>query len=571
MIHFLFVLILSIICDESEYVTATVFLKDGVYNFVKNTIDKENGLCYAAYNPQYLEKGWDTLILNTTENFHEYTDDEILYCVGFLEGSLLYDRIDMYYDSVSTLSYYGRPTKTMPQFAIDFLTKQKEWVEENLSKTPEDQYFQLANHTYSQLYGLMDGHNSVSPKQISFFDMYLVFSMGDMMNILQLEQSDAEISDETVGNEKLFREYSTKGTHCSAFITYDTVNDDIYFSHTTWGLYTFMVRVFKIFTVRLNNSQQKTKTVYFSSYPGASVSTDDFYVTAPDGKSSSSSLNMDEVNEQANEVTLMVMETTLSCYNSSLSSLIVPQSMLFWQRMMISNWFSESATDWTLFFGKYNSGTYNNEWLVLNAGRVFCSMKKNKDGLLPEGTLLLLDQIPGSVYYEDVSDQLSLNHYFASYNVPYGKSIYKACAIDEEIKKHPEEKYSLDYSNCTRAKIFKRDAPNVRSIEEAKRLIRYNNYTKDPDTLNNPSYSVCARQDLDPSSPFCSGGIDGKVVSVNDFAEQNGLINIISSPTYEDTSEFGYDKASCCSLPFLSHTGQPNQWEFPWMTVQMTD
>merc|ERR1712124_219340 len=81
-------------------------------------------------------------------------------------------------------------------------------------------------------------------------------------------------------------------------------------------------------------------------------------------------------------------------------------------RVMVSNRLAKNGSDWTTIFQKHNSGTYNNEWMVVD----FDLLKKNDRKMgdpLPNGVLTVLEQLPGLIIAEDQTEVLN-NHSFWS-------------------------------------------------------------------------------------------------------------------------------------------------------------
>ena len=72
-----------------------------------------------------------------------------------------------------------------------------------------------------------------------------------------------------------------------------------------------------------------------------------------------------------------------------------------------------------------NSGTYNNQWMVVD-------YKLFKPGMerLREGLLWILEQIPGQTHAEDMTRLLEEQSYWPSYNSPYFK--VRLSHLDEE-------------------------------------------------------------------------------------------------------------------------------------------
>lgn len=56
---------------------------------------------------------------------------------------------------------------------------------------------------------------------------------------------------------------------------------------------------------------------------------------------------------------------------------------------MVANRLATNGEDWTKIFSKYNSGTYNNQYMVLNYN-LFEPRKPIQDGLL-----WIVEQLPG--------------------------------------------------------------------------------------------------------------------------------------------------------------------------------
>ena len=61
------------------------------------------------------------------------------------------------------------------------------------------------------------------------------------------------------------------------------------------------------------------------------------------------------------------METTNSVFDQKLlSENTSPQTLLSWQRAMLGNWFAGGGREWVETFEKENSGTYNNQFMVVD-------------------------------------------------------------------------------------------------------------------------------------------------------------------------------------------------------------
>lgn len=101
---------------------------------------------------------------------------------------------------------------------------------------------------------------------------------------------------------------------------------------------------FKLYTMPLRVSLGST-TVHMSSYPGYLFSSDDWYQLLPS--------------------MLTVTETTNDIYNPALYALIQSGSVSLWARTLVANRLATSAPSYAEIISRYNSGTCNNQWIIL--------------------------------------------------------------------------------------------------------------------------------------------------------------------------------------------------------------
>jgi hypothetical protein len=125
----------------------------------------------------------------------------------------------------------------------------------------------------------------------------------------------------------------------------------------------------------------------------------------------------------------------------SLYNLCQPQSLFAWQRVRLANQMAHSGEEWYQIVSQYNSGTYNNQYMVIN----YPLFKPGKP--LADNTLWVIEQIPGQVVGRDLTNELrrgyfpscmlhfhtTISSYLLSYckhmlifidNVPYFVEIY---------------------------------------------------------------------------------------------------------------------------------------------------
>ncbi|KAI5630156.1 putative phospholipase B-like 2 precursor, partial [Silurus asotus] len=160
---------------------------------------------------------------------------------------------------------------------------------------------------------------------------------------------------------------------CSALIKLLPGNKDLLVSHDTWNNYQSMLRIMKkyVFSFRTSVKDQMLipgNTQAFSSYPGSIFSGDDFYILSSG---------------------LVTLETTIGNSNSDLWKFVTPQgSVMEWLRNIVANRLARSGKEWADMFSQYNSGTYNNQWMIVDY-KSFTPGRLD----LKEGVLTVLEQI----------------------------------------------------------------------------------------------------------------------------------------------------------------------------------
>jgi hypothetical protein len=203
--------------------------------------------------------------------------------------------------------------------------------------------------------------------------------------------------------------------------------------------------------------------IHFSSSPGFLSSVDDFYTIAGNGD-------------------MAVIETSLDIYDTTLLTQVHYDSVLSWMRVRIANQYAESGDHWARLFALYHSGTYVNQWLVIDYA-------KFTPGVAPaagSGLLTVLEEMPGYIFWEDVTTVLSNQGYWASFNDAYFEVVRQMSGAELMC----EENTNFCYQSDPRNEIFMQRAPKVTSIDEAKALIRYNNWHRDLNSRNDSCLGV---------------------------------------------------------------------------------
>lgn len=414
-----------------------------------------------------------------------------------------------------------------------------------------DPYWHQVHLFYRQLEGLVDGYNVKPEHKISYDDFYWMNVFGDLEDLEQVFASEYFNETEVPG-------HVTGSGSCSALIKLLPGNEDLYAAHDTWNSYQSMNRFLK----RYNFAYHRTKdfksglvpghSISFSSYPGVIYSGDDFNLIASSG--------------------LLTMETTIGNGNPALWKYVKPYGQILeGARATVANRLATSGKEWTSYFAQKNSGTYNNQWMVVDY-----KLFKPKQKVLKPGLLWVLEQLPGHTHSADVTGVLKKQGYWPSYNTPYFPDIFKMSGAPKMVKKYGNW---FSYDKTPRALIFKRDQGKIHDVNSMTKMMRYNNFKHDPLSKCNctPPYSaenaISARNDLNPKDgkyPFGAlghrshGGTDMKLTSSSLMLKDQFIA--IGGPTYDDLPPFQWSKTDFGKD--TPHYGQPDKWEFKPVTAQ---
>jgi len=528
-ILFLFLSIFIYIKCAEEEESRIRITTDNKWIIEKEPFSDEYQYIATAYYTQSLDEvGWDFLSIKTNNFFDDKLQAE---AAGRLEGSLTKEKIFNHYTNM--LSTVGN----LNENTANFFKKQEEYLLSKKSEYNDNSILFNAYLLYLQFKGLRDQYNEEMPeeKRINGTEFNVLNSFGDRFDIdtKYNRKNFDEMSKDEIYN------YFLLNNHCSALFKLKSDLSDIFYGHNSWFLFNMMTRIFKEYNLNFNDRSVKAHNVMFSSYPGSIVSNDDFYYTSKG---------------------LIVIETSNANYNSSTYDLITEESLLCWQRVQISNRMAKSAKDWTEIFSQFNSGTYNNQYMILDTKLV----EFGKYPQIPQESLMIIEQMPGMVEVNDVTDHLKFG-YWPSYNVPFGKNISEYANITNTIKSRPERKMEIysEYNSCSRAKIMRREQNKVTDIESMKYFMQFNDYLHDPFSNGIPTETIAARGDVDKENPQCMGAFDTKLGSVEDLKKnETKNIYLYSGATKQVTQKLDFESGSCKNISSKGIQPQPN---FDWI------
>ena len=505
------------------------------WEIVYNDFDpKTHYVATAYYTDSLNETGWDKLSISTNPIFRDEIQAE---GAGRLEGELTKERI--YYHYLN-----AKDSIIINEKMAQFLDDQEAFVYDSVEKGDGymDPMLYNAYLIKIQYNALMEQYNISADedkklKKINFHLMNYYPELFDLENKYRSEE-EGEIDYTELDNKELFKLFLER-THCSALFKIKDDLSDIYFGHNTWNSYYFTIRIIKEYNLNYNNKWVRSKNIIFTSYPATMSSIDDFYLTSNG---------------------LIAIETTNGFYNDTLYSKILPNSIFTSERAMISNRISNSSKEWVENYAKYNSGTYNNQYMILDKNKVNLVNKS-----IEQDAFYVVETLPGLVKINNITDILKFG-YWSSYNIPYDKEIYNISGLGEVIEKKLEAVYYLSYDINARAKIFRRDHNTSENLEGFKKLMRLNKYLSDPYSEKNPSYTISSRSDLNGD---CGGAYDCKVGVLSELIEGKIKFHLISGPTFGDDNikPFSWETAPANCRNHNRYL-LPETFDFDWIEYE---
>jgi len=497
-----------------------------------NKSKPKDAVAWGTFDDVMQTTGWGELNIRTSS---QHSDLEQSYAAGYLEGSLTHARITQIAHFVNHAHSHEKTLAFVEQQDA-FLRKRVQSVDPKSSK-PIDWYWYSVALILAQLDGVLQGHNDHVPskeQRLTKTQMWLMNSDGDVLDIERAapHHNFKRVVDMT--KAELIELVSIFG-HCSLLVK--LTDKDLFVAHNTWDDYGEMLRIYKHYHFDFKHPSIRSRKSSHSSYPGFISSSDDFYVL---------------------DTGLAVTETTLNILNDQLYNLLDPSSTVFaWVRNLVANRLARNGKEWTDIFKQYNSGTYNDQWAIVD-------YKLYKPGQkLQPGTLYIMEQIPGYVEVQDMTHLLEKEGYWGSYNRPFFKTINEKSMYTKYTKEHGVE---FSYKDCPRAKIFQRDHSKVKDLESMKKLMRQNNFQNDPLSLGCPGNAIAARFDIE--APNCqmsrvaNGATDAKITSSSMIRKMSSVA--ISGPPADDQPPFSWKTPMWAKE---NHQGQPDQWNFSWQSM----
>eukprot|EP00397_Hematodinium_sp_SG-2012_P004052 GEMP01004063.1.p1 GENE.GEMP01004063.1~~GEMP01004063.1.p1 ORF type:complete len:544 (+),score=73.09 GEMP01004063.1:114-1745(+) len=473
-------------------------------------------LVHATFDDTVTDRGFGTLKISTLQS--PSTDNDYFYAMGYAEGILTAERAGQHlYNMVWTQKQDHR--------LDDFLKDHWNYMLDQARTKTSDPYWIATGLVLNKAVGLRDGiiARNVSdpilpeefrhrrPSNLEILKLQLVSDLDDMKAHLDGKYSKTD----------------SKG-HCSALIQL-TADGEVIAGHATWSAYNEMLRIYKSFTFpHIQSLAIVNKRMSFSSYPGYIASTDD-WITLPDRN-------------------LLILETTNECMAPDLlSKEISHESVSTPFRSFAATLLAKDGIQWYQHFARENSGTQNNQWMIVN---------------MLEGTLFVIEQMPGSIVARDMTETLRSNRRWASFNQCFFE---ETCAVSQ----YYERRSALNACEANRKILFMQ--AQVASIRDMQTLLTTNDWLHTPLSEECPRCVIASRFDIAGNNPKVScgkhnrtafGAIDAKVISSNTIGRDETLF-VSGPPRGPGVPPFQWSQSGL-DVP---HVGLPDRWEFGWYPV----
>lgn len=526
----------SFIQDSSstnEAKVCSVYSDDGGKTLKVEMGMKSPYVAFATFEDSVQKNGWSTLHVATNGS---YKDSLQAQAAGMAEGYITSDFINMHYQN--TLAEYCTNEKDYCTKLSKFMSDNSAWMQSKIKAATESEksYWHQVDLVLTQLKGIQDGYALTKSPKIDAMGFTLMQTFGDL--------EDLEV---TLG-KRVLRKVRGSG-HCSALVKLLPKNLDLMISQVTWNDFNAMLRVFKLYSFDFHKQETQdgktspfipARNMSFSSYPGLLFSGDDFHILSSG---------------------MVTQETTIGNSNADLWKYVSSSSLLEWLRTIVANRLADSAPKWAYIFEKYNSGTYNNQWMILDYNKFSPGKPLQPD------TFWVLEQIPGAVQMADMTMKLVDQTYWPSFNIPYFPYIYNLSGVSATKAKLGSW---FDYDLNPRSQIFKRGHAKVQDIDSLFKLMRYNDFKNDALSKCNctPPYSaenaISARSDLNPADgkyPFAAlghrrhGGTDCKATNYKLMQQLSAYI--VAGPTHDTQPVFQWSKSG-----WKQPLGHPDAFNF---------
>jgi hypothetical protein len=263
-----------------------------------------------------------------------------MYCAGYADGYATSARIREAFDLYNESFLWNENDRRYDNY--DWNREWHDWFGQNIAfirsqiQNPADAYWKRTGLIIAQFDDLLNGTNvraaELTSPPLREIDLWILQSAGDLDDLEGFLATTGRVRDPEVRSR------------CTALVRLAPDNSDIYFAHTTWSDVRDLHAYLKEYT--FNVPEFAARRVSVSTRTGHIGSMDDWWT---------------------NDLGLLVFETTLHQFNKTLyKEQLTPRSVLCWIRAYHAMLEAGNGRYWTSHFAINNSGTYNNEYVILD-------------------------------------------------------------------------------------------------------------------------------------------------------------------------------------------------------------
>lgn len=212
------------------------------------------------------------------------SDSDQMYTAGYLEGYLTQSLIA---DAMSNLIPSAVTDRTSgaggPSSVREWFKQYDQHLAASVAtgQAQSDPYWIHVGLVRQQMIGLWHGYNAQCLAQPGACPggkldwLGIVEFTPDAMDVGQAVTPAAQRTDWLSLTPARAAALAAADTHCSALVV-GSNDSDVLMGHTTWGMYSMMLRVAKSITTELSAANTSSQRIVYSSYPGYLYSGDDW-------------------------------------------------------------------------------------------------------------------------------------------------------------------------------------------------------------------------------------------------------------------------------------------------------
>lgn len=335
-----------------------------------------------------------------------------------------------------------------------------------------DQYWHQINLFYNQLEGIEFGwrqgvRRARADFEIGMTDFLLLNGLNDIVDLRSYYENFVMQR----GNVNYTAPPATKS---SILINFLLENDTsaikkVLIGHSSDNSRSSMLRIFKKYKFHYHYNQDHKKgevagvDIVFTGYPGCIASTDDFYIIR--GLNSKLTIGGTRIDNRNYDL---------------MKNVEIENSVLVAARVMAANRLAHNGRTWAKLMSK-NPGFGTKQWFVVDVQQLQQQVNGNEIGkttnansstspdrgqkFRQKNVLWIVDQIPGRLQAEDMTDTICFNdRYWFSNGSPYFREIREATRVTDNV------------TNGSETKLMKKLITNITDLDSMGAVLRSKAY-----------------------------------------------------------------------------------------------